>query len=60
MQYINALYYVVVSMVTVGYGDIVAQTANEKVFCSMIVIVSCGIYGYSLNSIGVIFNELNK
>ncbi|EWS75483.1 cyclic nucleotide-binding domain protein (macronuclear) [Tetrahymena thermophila SB210] len=47
-------------MVTVGYGDIAPTNTEEKIMCSILIVLLCGIYGYSLNQIGVIFNELNK
>ncbi|KAL4489041.1 hypothetical protein ABPG73_005528 [Tetrahymena malaccensis] len=60
IQYVNALYYITISMVTVGYGDIAPTNTEEKILCSILIVLLCGIYGYSLNQIGVIFNELNK
>lgn len=45
-------------MITVGYGDITAKTHLEMLFMSFLMIISCGIFGYILNSINIIFSEL--
>ena len=39
-------------MVTVGYGDITPKTEREKLFIIVITIISCGLFGYSMNTIG--------
>jgi hypothetical protein len=44
-------------MITVGYGDIVPQNNNEKILCIFTMMVACGVFGYSLNIIGVIIND---
>lgn len=36
-QYLNSLYFTVVTLLTIGYGDIVPKTSIEK-FCAMIII----------------------
>lgn len=46
-------------MVTVGFGDIVPISSNEKIYVTLFSLVSCGIFGYAVNTIGAIFHELS-
>ncbi len=46
--------------ITVGYGDVLPVTNAEKILCILTMIVSCGVFGFVMNSVGVIFQELNK
>lgn len=59
-QYVNALYFSIVTMCTVGYGDISPQNSLEKSFSIVMISLTCGIYCYALNSIGIIFNEMYR
>jgi hypothetical protein len=41
--------------ITVGYGDILPVTNPEKILCILTMIVACGVFGFVMNSVGVIF-----
>lgn len=43
------------SFISLGYGDVVPISINEKVFTIIAIIFSCIIFGYVLNKIGSIF-----
>jgi len=58
IQYIESYYFNTVTMVTVGYGDIYPVTPAEQVVSIVIMIVSCGVFAYSVNTIGVVFTNL--
>jgi len=58
--YINSLYYAYITMLTVGFGDIVPTTIIEKLFVIIMTIIGCGTFGYALNTIGNIFQEKAK
>lgn len=60
IKYINSLYYSIVTMVTVGYGDISPRNPIEKAFAVVIIILACGFFAYALNSVGQILNEMNR
>ena len=47
-------------MSTVGYGDQSPVHVYEKIFIIFIMLISCGLYGFSINSIGGIIEELTK
>lgn len=40
-------------MITVGYGDINPQNNIEIVFCNIAMMISCGVFAYSVNSVGI-------
>ncbi|EAR84834.2 cation channel family protein (macronuclear) [Tetrahymena thermophila SB210] len=58
--YLKAYYFVTVTMVTVGYGDIVPVNYIEILITIIIMLISCGIFAYALNQIGIIFEELQS
>lgn len=41
-------------MITVGYGDIVPITNIERGVVIFITLISCGMFAYTVNQIGVI------
>lgn len=45
-------------MITVGYGDIIPVTSLERMFSVFITLISCGVFAYSVNSIGSIIGIL--
>ena len=59
-QYINSLYFAVVTIITVGFGDVHPQNDVEKVFTIFIMIFSWISFGFILNSIGQILSEMLK
>ena len=54
-KYITALYYVIVTMSTVGYGDISPKNNIEMLIGIGFILVACGNFAFTINSIGVIF-----
>ncbi|KAL4494862.1 hypothetical protein ABPG73_004302 [Tetrahymena malaccensis] len=57
VQYIYSYYFSTVTMITVGYGDISPRTVAEKVLCIVNMMIACGQFAYSVNSIGNIFEQ---
>ena len=39
-------------MITIGYGDIVPVTPDEKIFGICVAFVACGVFAYSFSYIG--------
>ena len=58
-KYVAALYWAFTTMTTVGYGDIVPFTINEKVYATACMIVACGVFAYTVSSIGTLVSKQN-
>lgn len=58
-KYIEAFYFTMVTMATVGYGDVLPITPVEKTACVVLMLASCGIFAYSMNTIGNILENFN-
>ncbi|EAS06901.2 cation channel family transporter (macronuclear) [Tetrahymena thermophila SB210] len=58
--YITSIYWATITMVTLGYGDIVPVTSMERVFVIIMSLSSCGIFAYSFNQIGEIIQEMQR
>lgn len=51
MKYINAYYFAAVTMMTIGFGDITPVTTAEMLVSILLMFISTGIFGYTLNAI---------
>lgn len=47
-------------MITFGYGDIIPVTTLERIFVIVICLVGCGVFAYSVNSIGSIIGAITQ
>ncbi|EAR82088.2 cation channel family protein, putative (macronuclear) [Tetrahymena thermophila SB210] len=59
-QYIRSIYFITITMVTIGYGDITPVNSIEIIYSVFISFITCGLFGYCINFIGSIFTELSK
>ena len=47
-------------MTTIGYGDINIITNSERIFVLIVMFISSGMYGYTLNKISTIFLDMDN
>ncbi|KAL4505240.1 hypothetical protein ABPG72_016307 [Tetrahymena utriculariae] len=47
-------------MTTIGYGDVTAKTTEERFVMIFLALLSCGIFGFTINSIGKIEKSIIK
>ena len=59
-KYLLSLYWAVVTMMTVGYGDITPTNKVELIYASVVILFGCVVYGYNLNTIGIVLEEMYK
>ncbi|KAL4457076.1 hypothetical protein ABPG74_014714 [Tetrahymena malaccensis] len=59
-QYVRGYYFIIVTMSTIGYGDLYPINAFEIIMAIFTIIFATGIFGYSINQIGFIFNQIQE
>ncbi|KAL4456067.1 hypothetical protein ABPG74_014028 [Tetrahymena malaccensis] len=58
--YIKSLYFSIVTMNTVGYGDFTPKTDLERIIDVVIILIGCVLFGYSIGKIGTILQSITK
>ncbi|TNV74067.1 hypothetical protein FGO68_gene10478 [Halteria grandinella] len=59
-QYLEAIYFAVVTMLTIGYGDNVPINSIEKIITIIFILCACLWFSYSINFIGGIINDITQ
>lgn len=59
-KYISALYFIVATITTVGYGDISACSHIEQAFCIVLMIIGVISYSTAISSFMSIMNAMDK
>ena len=58
--YVAALYFAITTMSTIGYGDIVADTTSERLFCSITMVIGSCFYAYGITSVIASVSGVNE
>ena len=48
------------TMTTVGYGDITPKNNLERLTANITMFLACGVFAFSINSIGIVLQNLYK
>ena len=59
-QYMYSFYWSIVTVMTVGYGDIAPTNNNEVLYCLLIILFGGMIFPYSINSVGSIIQDIQR
>lgn len=54
--YIASFYWSIITMCTVGYGDVTPMTYRERIFATFICLLASFLFAFSMNSIGKIIH----
>lgn len=58
-RYVTSIYWTITTMMTVGYGEITPVTEIERLFNIIVMLIGCGVFGYTMNSIGTLLTTIN-
>lgn len=56
-SYVDGIYFSVTTMITIGYGDIHPVTIDEQIFGVFMMILSSGLFGYTMNMVTALFQN---
>ena len=59
-QYLVSFYFIIVTMNTVGFGDITPINSIEIAFIILLILIGCGLFAVNINSIGLILSNLSR
>ena len=60
ITYLYAYYWAIITVMTVGYGDVIPKNDIERLFVLLTTLFACMLFAYSINTIGVIVQDINK
>lgn len=60
LLYVDALYWTVVTMASVGYGDITPHSLFQKLFAIGVIFVGVGIYGYIIGNMASLLASMDR
>jgi len=58
-RYIAAIYWSILTMTTVGYGDIAPVSIYERLYAVLAMIMASAVFGYSMNTVATVIKEIS-
>ncbi len=58
-QYELSMYFMFITMLTIGYGDVTPYNTPERIYVIIITLIACGIFRYAINTVGAILQQLD-
>lgn len=58
-QYLNAVYWCVATLTTVGYGDVLPTTDAQKLYATVVMVLGIGVYAFIIGNIATILTNLD-
>lgn len=58
--YCTSLYFTITTLVTVGYGDITAKNAYERLICSVLMIVGVVSFSYMTGALASLIQSIDQ
>lgn len=56
-NYVTALYWVIQTLTTVGYGDVPPVTTGQKIYTIIVMLFGAGVYGYIIGNVASILSQ---
>ncbi len=56
-SYVTALYWVIQTLTTVGYGDVPPITTGQKIYTMIVMLFGAGVYGYIIGNVASILSQ---
>lgn len=57
LTYVKAIYWAFTTLTTVGYGDIVAQTIPQMLYCCFTQVIGVGVFGFILSNVASLISR---
>ncbi len=58
--YLQALYWCITTLTTVGYGDIIPLTNEQRVYTIVVMILGVGMYGYVIGNVANLLSNIDR
>jgi hypothetical protein len=58
--YISSMYFIVTTVLTVGYGDITAVSLAEKCFCMLMMLIGVFSFSYATGTLSAIIQSVDE